>query len=147
ARAALPDHAARTGRPAIAGEILAILARAGAGNSLGEADIVRLFRCRGDEFAAVCAAAGEFRQAGNGDVVSYVVTRNINYTNICYFKCGFCAFSKGKVSETLRGRPYDFSLGEVERRVREAWARGATEVCMQGGIHPSYTGAKYLDIC
>jgi FO synthase len=147
ARAALPDHAARTARPAIAGEVPAILARAGAGDTLGESDIVRLFRCRGDEFAAVCAAADELRQAANGDVVSYVVTRNINYTNICYFKCGFCAFSKGKVSETLRGRPYDFSLGEVERRVREAWARGATEVCMQGGIHPSYTGAKYLDIC
>jgi len=147
ARAALPERAACSARPAIAGDIAGILARARIGNALGEADIVRLFRCRGDEFAAVCAAADELRQATNGDVVSYVVTRNINYTNICYFKCGFCAFSKGKVSETLRGRPYDISLGEIERRVREAWARGATEVCMQGGIHPSYTGAKYLDIC
>jgi len=147
ARAALPDHAAGSARPPIAGEVSAILARAGAGNTLAESDIVRLFRCRGDEFAAVCAAADELRQTTNGDVISYVVTRNINYTNICYFKCGFCAFSKGKVSDALRGRPYDFSLGEVERRVREAWARGATEVCMQGGIHPSYTGAKYLDIC
>jgi len=145
--AALPERAACSARPAIAGDIAGILARARIGNALGEADIVRLFRCRGDEFAAVCAAADELRQATNGDVVSYVVTRNINYTNICYFKCGFCAFSKGKVSETLRGRPYDISLGEIERRVREAWARGATEVCMQGGIHPSYTGAKYLDIC
>jgi FO synthase len=147
ARAALPERAARCARAAVASDIAGILARARIGNALGEADIVRLFRCRGDEFAAVCAAADELRQASNGDVVSYVVTRNINYTNICYFKCGFCAFSKGKVSETLRGRPYDISLGEIERRVREAWARGATEVCMQGGIHPSYTGAKYLDIC
>ena len=114
---------------------------------LGETDIVRLFRARGDEFAAVCTAADELRQAANGDVISYVVTRNINYTNICYFKCQFCAFSKGKMSENLRGRPYDLSLTDIERRVREAWARGATEVCMQGGIHPSYTGAKYLDIC
>src|SRR6516164_1516732 len=146
-RASPPARAARSARAAIAGEVPAILARARGGNTLEEADIVRLFRCRGGEFAAVCAAADELRQATNGDVVSYVVTRNINYTNICYFKCGFCAFSKGKVSETLRGRPYDFSLGEVERRVREAWARGATEVCMQGGIHPSYTGTKYLDIC
>jgi FO synthase len=146
-RASPPARAARSARPAIAGEVPAILARARGSNALGEAEIVRLFRCRGGEFAAVCAAADELRQATNGDVVSYVVTRNINYTNICYFKCGFCAFSKGKVSETLRGRPYDFSLGEIERRVREAWARGATEVCMQGGIHPSYTGAKYLDIC
>jgi FO synthase len=147
ARAALPERAARGVRPVIAGDIAGILARTRADNAIGEADIVRLFRCRGDEFAAVCAAADELRQITNGDVVSYVVTRNINYTNICYFKCGFCAFSKGKVSETLRGRPYDISFGEIERRVREAWARGATEVCMQGGIHPSYTGAKYLDIC
>ena len=147
-RVALPDRGAPwTDRPAIAGEIPAILARAQAGRTLGETDIVRLFRARGDEFAAVCKAADELRQATNGDVISYVVTRNINYTNICYFKCQFCAFSKGKMSENLRGRPYDLSLAEIERRVREAWARGATEVCMQGGIHPSYTGARYLDIC
>ncbi len=148
ARVALPDRGASwKDRPAIAGEVPAILARAQAGHTLGETDIVRLFRARGDEFAAVCKAADELRQATNGDVISYVVTRNINYTNICYFKCQFCAFSKGKMSENLRGRPYDLSLPEIERRVREAWARGATEVCMQGGIHPSYTGARYLDIC
>jgi FO synthase len=141
-----PEHNSTTG-PAIAGAIPAILARAQAGNKLGEEDIVRLFRARGQEAAAVCTAADELRQATNGDVISYVVTRNINYTNICYFKCQFCAFSKGKMSENLRGRPYDLSLSEIEHRVREAWARGATEVCMQGGIHPSYTGAKYLDIC
>ena len=146
-RVAFPDPATRFARPAIASEIPAILARAQAGATLGEAEIVRLFRCRGDEFAAVRAAADELRHAANGDVVSYVVTRNINYTNICYFKCGFCAFSKGKLSENLRGRPYELSLGEVGRRAREAWARGATEVCMQGGIHPSYSGATYLEIC
>jgi FO synthase len=146
-RVACPDPATRFARPAIASEIPAILARAQAGATLGEAEIVRLFRCRGDEFAAVRAAADELRHAANGDVVSYVVTRNINYTNICYFKCGFCAFSKGKLSENLRGRPYELSLGEVGRRAREAWARGATEVCMQGGIHPSYSGATYLEIC
>ncbi|MFL6822486.1 MAG: 5-amino-6-(D-ribitylamino)uracil--L-tyrosine 4-hydroxyphenyl transferase CofH [Xanthobacteraceae bacterium] len=146
-RVAFPDPATRFARPAIASEIPAILARAQAGATLGEAEIVRLFRCRGDEFVAVRAAADELRHAANGDVVSYVVTRNINYTNICYFKCGFCAFSKGKLSENLRGRPYELSLGEVGRRAREAWARGATEVCMQGGIHPSYSGATYLEIC
>src|SRR4029077_2290517 len=69
------------------------------------------------------------------------------YTNIWYFKCGFCAFSKGKLSENLRGRPYDLSREEVARRASEAWARGATEVCMQGGIHPSYDGTTYLEIC
>jgi FO synthase len=143
-----PDHAAFATRGgAIAGEITAILAKAQSGNTLAEAEIVRLFRARGDELAAVATAADELRAAVNGEVISYVVTRNINYTNICYFKCQFCAFSKGKMSENLRGRPYDLTLEEIERRVREAWARGATEVCMQGGIHPSYTGAKYLDIC
>ncbi|HYY37541.1 MAG TPA: 5-amino-6-(D-ribitylamino)uracil--L-tyrosine 4-hydroxyphenyl transferase CofH [Xanthobacteraceae bacterium] len=146
-RAPLPDRDARFGRLAVASEIRTTLARAQAGNALDETDIVRLFRCRAHEFAAVCAAADELRHAANGDVVSYVVTRNINYTNICYFKCGFCAFSKGKLSENLRGRPYELSLGEVGRRAREAWARGATEVCMQGGIHPSYSGATYLEIC
>src|SRR5438445_672725 len=74
-------------------------------------------------------------------------TRNINYTIICYFRCQFCAFSKGKLSENLRGRPYDLDLPEIQRRVEEAWARGATEVCLQGGIHPEYTGATYLAIC
>jgi FO synthase len=147
ARAALPRRAARFTRPAIADEVPNILARAQAGTALGETEIVRLFRCRGDEFAAVCAAADELRQDTNGDVISYVVTRNINYTNICYFKCGFCAFSKGKMSENLRGRPYELSLDEVAGRAREAWARGATEVCMQGGIHPSYDGTTYLEIC
>ncbi len=83
----------------------------------------------------------------SGDTVSYVVTRNINYTNICYFRCQFCAFSKGKLSENLRGRPYDLDLDEIVRRSEEAWERGATEVCLQGGIHPEYTGATYLAVC
>jgi FO synthase len=75
------------------------------------------------------------------------VNRNINYTNICYFRCQFCAFSKGKLSENLRGTPYDLALEEVIRRAQEAWERGATEVCMQGGIHPEYTGETYLQMC
>jgi FO synthase len=66
---------------------------------------------------------------------------------VCYFKCQFCAFSKGKLSENLRGAPYDLDLDEVSRRSVEAWDRGATEVCMQGGIHPDYTGETYLEIC
>jgi FO synthase len=145
--APLPDHALRYDRQSIGGEFQAILTRAQSGKSLDEAEMIRLFRARGNEFSAVCTAADELRQAVNGDVISYVITRNINYTNICYFKCQFCAFSKGKMSENLRGRPYDLTLEEVQRRVREAWRRGATEVCMQGGIHPSYTGATYVDIC
>lgn len=124
----------------------AILDRAREGQRLDPADVARLFRARGEDFTRVCRAADELRRAMNGDTVTYVVNRNINYTNICYFKCQFCAFSKGKLSENLRGKPYDLSLDEVARRTREAWERGATEVCMQGGIHPDYTGQTYLDI-
>jgi FO synthase len=128
-------------------KIATIVDRAQAGQRLREDEIVALFKAKGTDFAAICRAADALRRSVNGDVVSYVVTRNINYTNICYFKCQFCAFSKGKLSENLRGRPYDLELSEVAQRVIEAWGRGATEVCMQGGIHPSYTGQKYLDLC
>ena len=124
-----------------------ILKRADAGERLDEGDIVRLFRARGDEFSLVCQAADQIRRRVAGDEVTYVVNRNINYTNICYFKCQFCAFSKGKLSENLRGRPYDLSHDEIMRRTKEAYERGATEVCLQGGIHPEYTGEKYLEIC
>ncbi len=124
-----------------------ILDKAQRGARLEEGDIVRLFDARDEDFAAVCRAADDLRDSVNGNVVSYVVTRNINYTNICYFKCQFCAFSKGKMSENLRGRPYDLDMAEIAGRGEEAWQRGASEVCMQGGIHPSYRGQKYLDIC
>jgi len=129
------------------GALQDILDRATAGETLSESEIVRLYQVRGDEFAAVCEAADRLRRAVNGDTVTYVVTRNINYTNICYFRCQFCAFSKGKLSENLRGRPYNLDMDEIVRRVEEAWARGATEVCLQGGIHPEYTGATYLGVC
>lgn len=109
-------------------------------------EVAALFSARGGDFSYVVKQADELRQAVNGDTVSYVVNRNINYTNVCYFKCQFCAFSKGKLSENLRGRPYDISAEEIARRCEEAWDRGATEVCMQGGIHPDYTGQTYLDI-
>ena len=124
----------------------ALVAKAKGGEELAEGEIARLFEVRGPEFDYVCAAANELRAEISGDIVRYVVNRNINYTNICYFKCQFCAFSKGKLSENLRGKPYDLGLDEVVRRAREAWDRGATEVCMQGGIHPDYTGETYLQI-
>jgi len=130
----------------VSADVATILAKAAGGATLDEAEVVRLFRSRGDDFSAVVQAADALRRARNGDVVSYVVNRNINYTNICYFKCQFCAFSKGKLAENLRGKPYDLSLDEIQRRTREAWERGATEVCMQGGIHPDYTGETYLEI-
>ena len=117
------------------------------GGRIDETDIIHLFNARDDDFAYVCKQANSLRQHINGDEVSYVVNRNINYTNICYFKCQFCAFSKGKLSENLRGTPYDLSEDEIIRRSREAWQRGATEVCLQGGIHPDYTGETYINIC
>jgi FO synthase len=135
------------GREGEGADLAAILDRGAAGETLAEAEIVRLFAARGDEFDAVCAAADRLRRRVSGDTVSYVVTRNINYTNVCYFRCQFCAFSKGKLSENLRGRPYDLDHAEIIRRVEEAWARGASEVCLQGGIHPEYTGATYLALC
>ena len=113
---------------------------------LEDAEIQRLFEARGDDFSAVVQAADRLREKMNGNTVSFVVNRNINYTNICYFKCQFCAFSKGKLAENLRGRPYDLSHEEIQRRTEEGWARGATEVCMQGGIHPEYTGDTYVAI-
>ena len=127
-------------------DVARILERAQAGEDLEEAEIVRLIRARGDDFGAVVQAADALRRQTAGEAVSFVVNRNINYTNICYFKCQFCAFSKGKLAENLRGRPYDLSHDEIQRRTVEAWERGGTEVCMQGGIHPEYTGATYIEI-
>jgi FO synthase len=145
AQMALPEPMRR--EPAAGAALDGIVERARAGEGLGEEQIVRLFQARGPEVAAISEAADDLRSQVNGDVVTYVVNRNINYTNICYFKCGFCAFSKGKTHEALRGRPYNLGMAEIARRVREAWDRGATEVCLQGGIHPDYTGETYLEIC
>ena len=98
----------------------AIVAKAMAGRRLDEAEIVRLFAARDADYQRVITAADELRQAVSGDVVRYVVNRNINYTNICYYRCKFCAFSKGKTHEALRGTPYDLALEEIVRRSRES---------------------------
>ena len=143
-----PPPVDRVPAPAVvAPGIERLLVRAEAGEGLREDELERLFAARGGAFDAVCAAADALRASVSGSQVSYVVNRNINYTNVCYFRCQFCAFSKGKLSENLRGRPYDLTIDEIVRRVREAWDRGATEVCLQGGIHPDYTGETYLAIC
>ena len=117
------------------------------GQAPDEAQIETLFSARGGDFARVCRAADALRASTVGETVTYAVVRNINYTNVCFYKCGFCAFSKGRAHESLRGAPYLLDREEIARRVREAWDRGATEVCMQGGIHPAFTGQTYLDIC
>jgi FO synthase len=124
-----------------------IIDRALAGNRLDEPEIVRLFAARDADYRRVVTAADELRQETSGDIVRYVVNRNINYTNICSYRCTFCAFSKGKTHEALRGAPYDLALEEIVRRAAEAWERGATEVCLQGGIHPDYSGETYVGIC
>jgi FO synthase len=127
--------------------IAGIVERATSGERLAPDDIVRLFAARDADYRHVTQAADALRRAVSGDVVRYVVNRNINYTNICYFRCKFCAFSKGRTHEDLRGSPYDLAIEEITRRAIEAWDRGATEVCLQGGIHPDYTGATYEAIC
>ena len=124
-----------------------ITERAQGGARLDEPEIVRLFAARDADYRRVVGAADALRRATSGDTIRYVVNRNINYTNICSYRCTFCAFSKGKKHEALRGAPYDLALEEIVRRATEAWERGATEVCLQGGIHPDYTGETYLGIC
>ncbi len=123
------------------------VAKASDGARLDEAEIVRLFAARDADYEHVLSAADALRRRVSGEVVRYVVNRNINYTNICYHRCKFCAFSKGKTHEALRGTPYDLDHEEIVRRSVEAWERGATEVCLQGGIHPDYTGETYVRIC
>jgi FO synthase len=116
------------------------------GGELGLEEIARLFRARGEERGRVFADADRVRREVNGDVVTYVVTRNVQYTNVCYFRCGFCAFSKGKLAANLRGEPYLVPHDEIARRAVEAWERGATEICLQGGIHPAFDGDYYASV-
>jgi FO synthase len=118
-----------------------------AGQEVGQDEIVTLFSARGPEVAAVAEVADELRRRAVGDTVTFVKNRNINYTNVCTFKCRFCGFSKGPLSLNLRGTPYLLTLEDMAERVREAHEVGATEVCLVGGIHPSFDGDYYLDVC
>jgi FO synthase len=138
----------RNGRPPVIDRpVRDALAKVAEEVDLSEDDTVALFGARGPSLDAVLRAADDLRAAVCGDAVTYVVTRNINYTNVCYFRCGFCAFSKGKLAENLRGPAYVVPLPEIVRRCREAWDRGAVEVCLQGGIHPGFTGDYYAEVC
>jgi FO synthase len=134
-------HAGR--RPS---DVVMIVERIERGESATETQIASLFTARSADFTQLLERADALRASSVGNAVTFAVVRNINYTNICLYKCGFCAFSKGKTHEALRGAPYMLDRPELQRRVLEAWDRGATEVCMQGGIHPSFTGQTYLDI-
>jgi FO synthase len=141
----LPAATAHSGSSGDAGIARALDALAN-GRAPDQALLETLFSARGGDIDLICGAADDLRRAVNGERVSYVVNRNINYTNICAYACGFCAFSKGSTHEDLRGKPYDLDHGEIARRVQEAVARGASEVCLQGGIHPHYSGRTYLAI-
>ena len=149
AGAAVPPPHLGNGRPprVVEPAVAAALAKVRDERELDEEDVTALFEARGADFQSVLHAADDLRREVCGDTVTYVVTRNINYTNVCYFRCGFCAFSKGKLAENLRGNPYLVPLDEIVRRCREAWDRGAVEVCLQGGIHPAFTGDYYADVC
>jgi FO synthase len=129
------------------GAVRAVLNGVRTGQRPGLDELVTLLSARGPEVAAVAALADELRVTTVGDTVTYVVNRNINYTNVCTFRCRFCGFSKGKLSLNLRGAPYLLELSEIVARVLEAQRCGATEVCLQGGIHPSFDGDYYLTVC
>ena len=128
------------------GAVAEVLAAVDGGHEVTEDDIVTLFAARGPEVPAVAELADQLRREAVGDVVTWVANRNINYTNVCTFKCRFCAFSKGPLSLNLRGAPYLLELGDITERVAQAEAAGATEVCLQGGIHPSFDGDYYLEV-
>ncbi len=134
------------GHTGVGGAVAEVLAGVSLGQEVGEDEIVTLFSARGPEVRAVAEVADQLRRDEVGDVVTWVANRNINYTNVCTFKCRFCAFSKGPLSLNLRGAPYLLELSDITERVAEAEAAGATEVCLQGGIHPRFDGDYYLEV-
>ncbi|MFL2986695.1 MAG: 5-amino-6-(D-ribitylamino)uracil--L-tyrosine 4-hydroxyphenyl transferase CofH [Candidatus Poriferisodalaceae bacterium] len=143
-------HSPRTilpGRASVGGELKEVLDGVMSGQEVDRDQIITLFNARGPEVVAVAEVADQLRQDTVGDKVTWVHNRNINYTNVCTFKCRFCGFSKGPLSLNLRGTPYMLTLGDIQERVIEAAQLGATEVTLQGGIHPSFDGDYYIDVC
>lgn len=130
----------------VRGAVAEVLDGVRQGQTVGFDEIVTLFAARGPEVGAVAALADELRAETVGDTVTWVHNRNINYTNVCTFKCKFCGFSKGPLSLNLRGTPYLLTLDDIAGRAREAWDLGATEVCLQGGIHPDFDGDYYIEV-
>jgi len=128
------------------GAVAEVLRGVDDGEEVGFDEIVTLLGARGADAQAVFDTADRLRLEIVGDAVTFVRNRNINYTNICTFKCRFCAFSKGPLSLNLRGNPYLLGVDEIQRRVVEAVECGATEVCLQGGIHPDFDGDYYLEL-
>jgi FO synthase len=114
--------------------------------TLSESDLLELFKTSGKYVNRVAEIADDLTRSVHGNKVTFVKNRNINYTNQCYYKCGFCGFSKGPQSLDLKEKPYTLTPEEVLQRTIEAHQTGASEVCLQGGIHPSYTGDFYIDL-
>ena len=129
-----------------AGDLKPILEASLAGNAPTRYEMERLFAARSDQVEAIAWTADRLRSQRVGETVTYVINRNINYTNQCYFRCGFCAFSKGPRSLNLREDPYLIPLEGIVGLAQEAWDRGATEVTLQGGIHPDFTGDFYVGV-
>ena len=129
-------------RSRIRPEVAAALAKAQRGTVLDDAEALLLFDTTGVEIDALAAAADELRSAAVGDEVTYVINRNINFTNVCYTGCRFCAFAQRRDDPDA----YNLSLSEVADRAEDAWDIGASEVCMQGGIHPDLPGDYYFDV-
>ena len=120
-----------------------ILDAALAGGDIGVDEAETLFDASGADIPVIVAAADHLRKKTVGDVVSYVVNRNINFTNVCVKGCGFCAFSRGHLAE----EGYFLPIEEILRRAREAWDLGATEVCVQAGLAPGMEGWHYVKLC
>ena len=139
-------NARNNGNKVKTGAITEVLRGVELGQQINQNEIVTLFGARGPEVNAVAALADQLRQQVVGDVVTWVHNRNINYTNVCTFKCKFCGFSKGPLSLNLRGTPYLLTLDDIALRASEAWDKGATEVTLQGGIHPDFDGDYYIDV-
>ena len=123
-----------------------ILSKAQEGNEISNDELEELFKTSGKYINKIAEVADNLNRSINKDDVTFVKNRNINYTNQCYFKCGFCGFSKGPKSLNLKEKPYNLEPQEVVNRSVEAFNDGASEVCLQGGIHPEYTGKFYLEL-
>ncbi len=135
------------GLPFARGAVQEVLDGVLTGQEVGRDEIVTLFQARGPEVVAIAEVADDLRRQTVGEKVTWVHNRNINYTNVCTYKCRFCGFSKGPLSLNLRGTPYMLTLQDIQERVIEAAQLGATEVTLQGGIHPSFDGDYYIDVC
>jgi len=123
-------------------DIKVVLAKAAAHRAITDEEALALFQAEGPALDALCRVADDLRAEAVGDEVTYVINRNINFSNVCYVGCRFCAFAQREVD----AESYTLTLTEVADRAEEAWGRGATEVCVQGGIHPELPGTFYFDL-